>query len=519
MGWDFDRSKERVRDRAQSRKASDYTVVDLTRERDFYNLSPTTICRVKGAHIYADVTNSHLLVAEAGGDKHEQKQLVRGLSVLRRMQGELAEESDVGCIQMQAARFHGMCHKPYDGEKEDNEAGRARCAVIFGITAQSYLYDVFNGVFDDLKNFRGAVGIDSGKFLTANIGTRGDRELISLGSPANIAAKAIGESGTITVTKRVYDLLPAVLQEHFSEADDISGTKTFQASGLRWKSHPDLAKELKADFDHDRWTKKTREAKDKLALADMNVSGVEARIDLDALSERNSKRFDAGPFYADLDGFTACVQAAEKDDDVKSLVRVFHLIRQEFQAVVESDYDGLAVQHQGDCVLGLGYLPAGDDKEDRRRRKALNIAIGLQSSMEHVLQDYLGKRYIHVAIGVAAGNVLLTRLGIRGERELVALSPPVDEAQRLQKRSEGRQVRISQSLYDAIDDAVVRGEFKSSGDSYVATGLTFPRLEELNEDHEEKAATRGTLGVAASGPRLTINTASIAPIRPFAAED
>jgi len=249
----------------------------LTRERDFYKLSPTTICRVKGAHLYADVTNSHLLVAEAGSDKHEQKKLIRGLSVLRRMQGELADENEVGKIQMQAARFHGMCHKPYDGDQEDNEAGRARCAVIFGITAQSYLYDVFNEVFDDLQNFRGAVGIDSGRFLVANIGRRGDRELISLGSPANIAAKAIAESGTITVTKRVYELLPECLQEHFIKADDVAGIATYQASGLRWKSHPELSEKLGVSFGHDRWKKKTQDAKDNLVLSDMNVSGAPRR--------------------------------------------------------------------------------------------------------------------------------------------------------------------------------------------------------------------------------------------------
>lgn len=325
MSWDLERSKKRVRERANSRKASDYEVVDLTRERDFYSLSPTTIVRVKGVHMYQDVVNSHLLVEEAGADKHEQKKLVRGLSVLRRMQGELADEHELVKIQMQGARFHGMCYKPYDSDTENKEADRAEATVIAAIDLQSYLYDCFNEVFkDDLKPFRGAVGIDCGKFLVANIGYRGDRELISLGNPANIAAKAISESGTITITDRVYNHLPACLQEHFIESDSVAGEKTYQASGLRWKNHPELAKELGVDFDQEKWTKKTREAKDNLVLSEMNVSGLEAAIDLEALSEKNSKRFDAGPFYADLDGFTACVQAAEKDDDVKSLVRVFH---------------------------------------------------------------------------------------------------------------------------------------------------------------------------------------------------
>jgi class 3 adenylate cyclase len=516
VGWSLQASKNRVRGRAELYKAADYTVVDLTRERDFYNLSPTEICRAHGAHIYADVKNAHLLVAEAGNDKQEQKKLIRGLSVLRRMQGELADENNVGRIQMQGARFHGMCHKPYDGDKVSNEAGRAECSVIFAITVQSYLYDVFNDVFDDLKNFSGAVGVDSGRFLIANIGVRGDRELISLGSCANIAAKAISESGTITVTKRVFDLLPMDLQEQFQPEDPVSGVEVYRSSGLRWKNYPDLAKKLKVDFDHERWKKKTKEAKDNLVLANMNVSAVETKIDVEALSENNSKRFDCGPFYADLDGFTACIQAAEKDDEVKKLVRVFHLIRQEFQSIIESDYDGMSVQHQGDCVLGLGYLPAGGDNDDRRRRKALNIAIAIQSSMEHVLQEYVGKSNIHVAVGVDAGNLLLTRLGKKGERELVAISPPVDSAQRLQKKSTAKQIRISETVYTAINDDTLKDQFTKSGDSYVATGITFPKLEQLNEEAEEKAAVRGTLGVTASGAGFNVIKSSPTPIRPYA---
>ena len=101
----------------------------------------------------------------------------------------------------------------------------------------------------------------------------------------------------------------------------------------------------------------------------------------------------------------------------------------------------------------------------------------------------------------------------------LARSPPVDAAQRLQKKSLAKQIRISKTVYDAINDEILRDEFEKSGDSYVATSLTFPKLEELNEAKEEKAAVRGTLGVSASGSGLTIITNSVAPIRPYAPED
>ncbi len=520
MGWNQQKAKERVAANARACRAADYSIVDLARERDFYRLGPTEICRAHGAHLYADATNMHLLVADAGNNLHEQKKIVRAVHALHRVEIDLAEEYGVGRMQMQGARFHGMCHKPY-GEDEDSQAKRAACAVGFAITIQSYRYDAFNPVFTDLSaGLRSAVGVDSGQFLIANIGYRGDRELISLGSAANIAAKAIGGSGTIRITDRVYKLLPDFLRREFEKAGSINGTTVYEATGLRWKTRPDLAEKLGVTFDHEKWKNRTQRAKDDLALEDMDVAGVEEEIDLERLSARRSKRTDAAVFYTDIDGFTAAVQAAEKDDDVKSLVRVFHLIRAEFQTVIEQDYDGLALQHQGDCVLGIAYLPAGDSNDDRRRRKGLDIAIALQSSMEHVLNEYAdGRSDLHVAVGMAAGKVLLTRVGKFGEREMVALSPPVDAAQALQRQTGAEQIRVAQEIYDAITDELVRDEFVKRGDSYLATGLTFPKLDEKEDEREEEAARAGRLGATATASGVVTVTDAPRPALPWGSED
>ncbi|MFT3784940.1 MAG: adenylate/guanylate cyclase domain-containing protein [Tepidisphaeraceae bacterium] len=521
MSWSHDIAAARVKDRSAALKLSDYTVVDLTRERDFYNLGSKEVCRAKGAHIYADVTNLHRLVNTAGNDKDEQKKIVRAVSVLRRTQGDILSDYDVPRMQMQSARLHAMCHKPYDGDNLNNEPKRVECAVKLAITLQSYLYDVFNEVFTDLsESLRGAVGIDSGRFLIAHIGYRGDRELISLGDPANIAAKIIGESGTITLPKRLYDMLPQCLKDEFAESSVVAGVQTYQASGLRWKKKPELAEKLAVKFDHEKWKKATQDAKDNLPLSAMEVSGVEAKIELDVLTERNSKRFDAAPFYADLDGFTALIQSAKTDDELKALVRAFDLIRGEFQTVIESDFDGYALQHQGDCVLGIAYMPAGDIYDSRRRRKGLDIAIGIQSSMEHVLPAYIGRTDIHVAIGVSAGKVLLTRLGKKGERELIAMSPPVSDSQRMQEITGGKQTRISKEVYDAINDDNIREEFGPDSGSYVATGLTFPKLDSKENESEEKAARAGSLAarVTSSGTIATV-VDTFRPARPYARRD
>ena len=181
MAWNEQVSRQRVND--HDFHDFEVNVADLSRTMDFSNLGTKDVRRAAAAHLYADVPNFHLAVSDAGADKQKQKKLIRAASVLRKVQSDLLKDDQivggdpVGRIQLQAARLHALCFKPYD-----DEAKRAKRAVVVAISLNSYLYDVFNGVFTDVRNFASAVGIDSGKSLIANIGFHGDRERISLGT-------------------------------------------------------------------------------------------------------------------------------------------------------------------------------------------------------------------------------------------------------------------------------------------------------------------------------------------------
>ena len=200
----------------------------------------------------------------------------------------------------------------------------------------------------------------------------------------------IGGKDTITITKNVYELLPESLSKHFSESGDVAGAATYQAIGLRWKDSADLADEVGVTFNAEKWCSRTEKYRDELPLDDMEVTEAEVLIDLDQRTERNSKRTEAVAIYADLDGFTKYVQEAEDDEKVISLVRTLHMIRHEFHAVLKKDFPGLVLQHQGDRVFAILHLPTGDDQHAKRCRKALDSAIGLQSSMTHTLAEKLG---------------------------------------------------------------------------------------------------------------------------------
>ncbi|MEK7233607.1 MAG: hypothetical protein AAB268_07315, partial [Elusimicrobiota bacterium] len=89
------------------------------------------------------------------------------------------------------------------------------------------------------------------------------------------------------------------------------------------------------------------------------------------------------------------------------------------------------------------------------------------------------------------GKVFVSRLGKKGSRVVICLGPKVTSAENLQLASSGQEIRISQTIYDALDEGILKEQFHKDTDAYVANCLTFPRLDELEE---EEAARKGKLG-------------------------
>jgi class 3 adenylate cyclase len=418
------------------------------------------------------------------------------------------KQDDVGDIQRQTVRAHGLLFKPYNGNGQPKDGERAKQSVIHAITQNSYVLDVFNGIFSDVRDFNSAVGLASGTSYIANVGKSGKRELISLGTCANLAAKIIGSRDSITITSDMYNVLPECLQDHFDEDAIVADVQTYRASGLRWSRQPDLAKELGVSWDSEKWKKRTEELKDDLPLDDITITDATVLIDVSLLTERNCKRTEAVSFYADLDGFTRYVQEAETDDKVVSLIRQFHMIRSEFESVVSNDFNGLVLQHRGDCILGIIHIPCGGGHHDSRCQDAVDLAIGLHSSMEHVLNEHLTEhKDSHLAVGMDVGKVMVTRLGKKGERITICFGPEVTAAERLQVISSEKQIRISSEVYDQLNDEDVTEEFVKRGAAYVATNLTFSKLDEKKE---EKAAEEGSLGTSVENSRVQVTTKSAA---------
>jgi hypothetical protein len=104
-----------------------------------------------------------------------------------------------------------------------------------------------------------------------------------------------------------------------------------------------------------------------------------------------------------------------------------------------------------------------------------------------------------------AGKTFVTRLGKKGQRISICFGPEVSSAEYLQRVAGAKQIRISAAIFDELKDDDTKREFKEDGDCYVATGLTFPKLDEKKE---EKAAREGTLGARVEKGSVVVTTAA-----------
>ena len=263
-------------------------------------------------------------------------------------------------------------------------------------------------VFTDYPGLTPTVGIDLGDTLVANIGVRGDRELISIGSAANHAAHKLGAANAITITDELWEKLPEKRQKLFTEFDTgyrlgplaIEDAEEFVTdAGFSWSV---------ADSED-----RMRETVESLPLKDIESHDAEVRIDLALLGPKHFKTCNAGTMFVDIDGYTALIDSLMgTEGKLAEAVKLLHLFRHELQQVTESDFKGVSIQHQGDRLQAIIHLPKDDD--DRIKGKIAEMCISFNSSVEEILNtEHVIFDPYHIAIGAAYGKTIVVRLPAR----------------------------------------------------------------------------------------------------------
>jgi class 3 adenylate cyclase len=515
MSWKYDDSKKRVQEHVDN--MGEIEIKKLAREADLNSLLSETCCReIYGAHVYFLICNFAKMASEDATDENEYKRLIQAIHIYQREVARIVEDDDKfdGLrVHFQGAKLHALFYRPID-----NSEKVATKAFFLQLVLKDFTENVFNPSFEFYEDFEAGSGADVGNSVGTRNGSRGDRELLFLGSPANYAAKIINKAGQLRLTKQLFDALPEKLQDYCLE---ISGD-IYQIKHIREEDLDKLLKEYGITWDRESSETRINDDKKRFPLKDIEYSSAKELIDIDSLGVTNNKRVLASSVFGDVTGFTAYIDGAETDEKKREALRVLHAIRKEMAKVVNTDFNGIRVQFQGDRVQGLFHLPS--DKESKVAEGAVDAAVGLQSSMEKTIKEVLPEsHHLKLAVGVDIDMTLVSKLGTHAHRDRICLGKGVEDAALCEEKCGGGQIGVSKRIYDALPERLSKHfSYDKSLGFYIASNLTADKVERAEKAARAVAGAPAFIHSDKSGTRISIeelsNARVVTPGRSFAEE-
>lgn len=439
MSWSKDKSVARVQ------RISDgiptIAISDLQREMNLDNVRLGKPKRIRGVHLYSAITNeaAHITDFLDVTDTADAKPALRAVHLWQRELTRIVKEFGGAKVHFQGTRLQVLVYRPVGNMAE--VAARA-VALAHAIELTTRL--AFNEVLGDEAQFKVSAGAAFGQVLATRSGSRGDSELLFVGDAANHGAKAIKKGDRLRATQALVDELD----------DDIEIVSTPVGNGIHKLAMTQQAVEAAADDFGIAWslgTSRNRIAADLEAtpLDKVGVSKATANIDKDRLSLANSKLNDAATLFGDIDGFTKTVEDAGDDAGREWLIKLFHVIRAELRHVATQSFDTLRIQYQGDRIQALRHLP--HDDAAARALGAVRTAAAWQSSMEVSIPEVMGSDDdLHLAVSIDSGPTAVSKLGERGNRDVICLGTPVRRAAKIEAKLDGDEVGITQTIRDLL---------------------------------------------------------------------
>jgi hypothetical protein len=492
MAWSIEASQKRIARIVAAIPAIE--ISDLTREMTLDNVKLANPKRITGVHSYIALANEQRIVDDLLDveDHQAAKRAARRLHLYQRAVGRTADTFGAARVHFQGSRLHSLIYRPFSDHGEI-----AARTVAMALAADLLVRKALNPALDD-PGLTVAAGAAYGESLATMSGSRGDSELLFIGDSANDGAKAIDLACRLRVTSELLDLLDCeALGIEAIEQPDGRHSLTMGQDAIE-----DLAERFKIDWTLAAATKKVDDDAESISLDSVGIGKAIAEIDKQRLSLSACKLNQALTVFGDLDGFTAIVAGAMGDDDrLAELVRAFHIIRAELRHVAIADYSPtLRVQYQGDRIQLLRHLP--HDDADKRALQALKIAAAWNSSLTQTLPEVLDLEGLGVATGIADGPTLISRLGTRGNRDVVAVGHGVRRAERIQRNLDVGEIGIDGATRDLLpEDLQGLFEWRPGAQAHVCADCDINDVE---------LALRAATYDAAKTQRVTTTAAKVA---------
>lgn len=446
--WKADRARERIQTRYE--EVRDVTIIDYTKEKSLDNIPVNKAYRMDAAHLYVDILNVDELLSTTDSEGTTcHKRVLKFLNLHYRAVHRILEDTHAQRVDFHNQRLHGVVTKPYgsDGERDRVVQAVAIADLIAQVLKETGDAD------DSIPNAKVRVGIDTGTALAVNNGRRGSREPMFLGRPANHAAKCAGAGQAIGIYLTNEARKAIGLAELVGHKDRTTALTEAEIADCVDAADLDVSKEQIIEA----WKKEQEET--PIGSIEFSRPTPPLReLNFKLLSLANSKRFDGVSVYADIDNFTAYVDA-HIDENAEDVVRTLHVLRSELDNVISQDFDGRRIRFVGDCIHGLLYSgTALTTDEDATLSRAVLCSGALRSSFAEALK-YLEEEGVDtddlgLAIGFDFGYVSVTRLGMKGKKIRCAIGRNVLASESEQQDCSGKQTAIGEPAYKKANDAI-----------------------------------------------------------------
>lgn len=213
-------------------------------------------------------------------------------------------------------------------------------------------------------------------------------------------------------------------------------------------------------------------------LGDIEIKKLVREADLDdLLSETVCRQIFGAHVYATIPNFAELSSDTTLSrDGYARLIRCVHCYQREVSRIVEAVFDGVRVHFQGPKLHALLYRPVDDGPALATRAVLLQLV--LQDFMKRVFNEaFPDYEDFAIATGSDIGDVVGTKNGQHGDRELLFVGAPANYAAKMIKTG----TRLSANIYAQLPDAV-QALCTATGGVYRAS-CTQAKLDELLETY------------------------------------
>ncbi len=458
---------------------------------------------VDGVHVYVQLLDYSAVMLEQDRETEVSHRRVLGMLHLHYAACDaVAEEFEAQRVDYHGPRMHAVIVSPAG---EQNAGARARRALEFADAVKRTIELTGERAGDGQFRTRVRIGLDSGKAVAVNSGSRDEREPLFLGNPANHAAKiAEGAEAGIFPSDKVR--AEAGIQRLFAEARFMLDAEranevrvaSFETGQPGFVTLANRASEETVErASSAAATRFVRDVASSASFVFHRHQPPLRTIVFADLRPSNSIRMELVSIFGDIDRFTAYVEDCIGNGRIREMVTNLHVIRSELAATLKHDFGGRKVRFIGDCIHGL--LAEGTRTETNASetvREAVQAAAGMRSSFELCQANLRNVAGLGIAIGVEFGMTPISRIGVRGDLSVrCSVSKAVSASEELQSGCEGDETALGERALSHAP-AAIRRLFDVDGKTQ---GL---KVDTLNAHLSSPATVRSGAAVAVAAPYL-----------------